>query len=48
MGVSAFVRNIENKRPLTNSYFLAAASDDIWNWQFGAPRLYGVRFTWEY
>jgi iron complex outermembrane receptor protein len=46
--VSAFVRNIENKRPLTQAYFLAAATDDIWNWQFGTPRTYGVRVGLEF
>ncbi|MBB6096499.1 iron complex outermembrane receptor protein [Povalibacter uvarum] len=43
--VSAYVRNIEDKRYLTNGYFLAAGPDDIWNFQFGNPRQFGVRFS---
>ncbi|CCA90628.1 TonB-dependent receptor (plasmid) [Novosphingobium sp. PP1Y] len=41
--VTAFVRNIENKRPLTYGSFVSAGPDDIFNWQFGAPRTYGIR-----
>jgi iron complex outermembrane receptor protein len=43
--ISAYVRNIEDKRYLTNAYFLAAGPDDIWNFQFGNPRQYGLRFS---
>jgi iron complex outermembrane receptor protein len=43
--ISAYVRNIEDKRYLTNGYFLAAGPDDIWNFQFGNPRQYGLRFS---
>jgi iron complex outermembrane recepter protein len=43
LSVSVFVRNIEDKRYLTNAYFLAAGPDDIWNFQFSNPRQYGVR-----
>lgn len=46
--VSAFVRNIENERPLTQSYFLSAATDDIYNFQFGTPRTYGVRASYKF
>jgi iron complex outermembrane receptor protein len=46
--IAAFVRNLENVRPLTQSYFLAAGPDDIYNWQFGTPRLYGVRIGFQY
>lgn len=46
--VAAFVRNLENERPLTQGYFLAAGPDDIYNWQFGSPRLYGVRVGFKY
>jgi len=46
--VAAFVRNLENKRQLTNAYFLAAGPDDIYNFQFGSPRLYGVRVGYEF
>lgn len=41
--VQAFVRNIENTRPLTGAGFVAARPDDIYNWQFGTSRVYGVR-----
>jgi len=41
--VQAFARNLENVRPLTYGSFVSAGSDDIYNWQFGAPRTYGVR-----
>jgi len=46
--ISAYVQNIEDKRYLTNGYFLAAGPDDIWNFQFGSPRLYGLRFSKEW
>ena len=46
--VALFVRNLENERPLTQGYFLAAGPDDIYNWQFGSPRLYGLRLGFEY
>jgi iron complex outermembrane receptor protein len=41
--VMAFAHNIENKRPLTYGSFVSAGPDDIFNWQFGSPRLYGLR-----
>lgn len=47
-GVQAFVKNIENKRPLTYGSFVSAGPDDIYNWQFGSPRLYGVRLSFDY
>jgi iron complex outermembrane receptor protein len=47
-GVQAFVKNIENKRPLTYGSFVSAGPDDIFNWQFGSPRLYGVRLSFDY
>ena len=43
--VQAFVRNIEGNQPLTYATFTAAGNDDIYNWQFGAPRTYGVRLS---
>jgi iron complex outermembrane receptor protein len=43
--VQAFVRNLENKRPVVFSGYIAAANDDIINWQFGPPRTYGVRLA---
>ncbi len=44
----AFVRNIENERPLSYGGFISAGPDDIFNWQFGRPRTYGVRFAIDY
>ena len=41
--VQAFARNLENERPLTYGSFVAAGPTDAYNWQFGAPRTYGVR-----
>lgn len=43
--VAAFVKNLENNRPLTYGSFVSAGPDDIFNWQFGAPRTYGVRLS---
>ncbi|BBF72050.1 TonB-dependent receptor [Sphingomonas bisphenolicum] len=44
-GVQAFVRNLENERPLAFASYIAAGPDDIYNFQFGAPRTYGVRVS---
>ncbi len=41
--VQAFVRNLENTRALTFAGYTAAGPDDIYNWQFGTPRTYGIR-----
>jgi iron complex outermembrane receptor protein len=41
--VQAYAKNIGNKRPLTYGSFVSAGPDDIFNWQFGAPRTYGLR-----
>lgn len=41
--VQAYVRNLENKRPVVYAAYTAAGPDDIFNWQFGPPRTYGVR-----
>jgi len=46
--VSVFVRNIENERPLSYGSFVSAGPDDIFNWQFGRPRTYGVRLSLDY
>jgi iron complex outermembrane receptor protein len=43
--ISAFVKNIEGTRPLTYGSFTSAGPDDIFNWQFGTPRTYGVRLS---
>jgi iron complex outermembrane receptor protein len=47
-GVQAFVRNLGDKRPLVYSGYIAAGPDDILNWGFGAPRLYGLRLSVNY
>jgi iron complex outermembrane receptor protein len=41
--VVAFVRNLENTRPLTYGSFTSAGPDDVFNFQFGTPRTYGIR-----
>ena len=41
--ISAYVKNLEDNRPLTYGSFISAGQDDIYNWQFGSPRLYGIR-----
>lgn len=41
--VTAFVRNLENNRPLVYGGYIAAGPDDILNWGYGTPRTYGVR-----
>ena len=46
--VQGFVRNIENNRPLSYAGFTVAGPDDIYNWQFGAPRTYGVRVAFDF
>ncbi|MEP7311223.1 MAG: TonB-dependent receptor [Pseudomonadota bacterium] len=48
LSVSAWVRNIEDKRYLTYASFVAAGPDDIWNFQFGNPRQYGVRVSMDW
>jgi iron complex outermembrane recepter protein len=46
--ITAFVRNIENTRPLTYGSFVSAGPDDIFNWGFGTPRTYGVRLGFDF
>lgn len=46
--LAVFGRNLENERPLTYAAFTSAGPDDIFNWQFGQPRTYGVRLAFEY
>ncbi|MFN4096225.1 MAG: TonB-dependent receptor [Sphingomonas sp.] len=47
-GVQAFVRNLEDNQPLTYAGFTAAGNDDIYVWQFGTPRTYGVRLSLDF
>lgn len=46
--VQAFVRNLEDTRAITYAGFTAAGNDRIYNWQFGAPRTYGVRVGFDF
>jgi iron complex outermembrane receptor protein len=46
--VRAFVRNLENSRPITYAGFTAAGNDRIYNWQFAAPRTYGVQLGFDF
>jgi iron complex outermembrane receptor protein len=46
--VAAFVQNIENERTLSQGQYLSAGPDDIYNFTFGSPRLYGVRVGYEF
>jgi iron complex outermembrane receptor protein len=46
--VQAFAKNLEDVRPLTYGSFVSAGPDDIFNWQFGTPRTYGVRLSIDY
>ncbi len=46
--ITAFAKNLENARPLTYGSFVSAGPDDIYNWQFGAPRTYGVRIGFDF
>ena len=43
--VLAFAKNLEDERPLTYGSFVSAGPDDIYNWQFGTPRTYGLRVS---
>jgi iron complex outermembrane recepter protein len=46
--IQAYGRNLEDERPLTFAGFIAAGPDDIYNFQFGQPRTYGVRLAIDY
>lgn len=46
--IQAFVRNIENTRAITYGGYIAAGPDDILNWGYGSPRLYGIRLSVDY
>lgn len=46
--IQAFVRNLEDYRELTWAAFTSAGPDDVYNWQFGAPRTMGVRLSVDY
>ncbi|MCX9147424.1 TonB-dependent receptor [Erythrobacter sp. WG] len=46
--IQAFVRNIENERPLSFAAFVVAGADRIYNWQFAPPRTYGMRVGFDF
>lgn len=46
--IQAFARNLEDERPLTFGSYIAAGPDDIYNFQFGTPRIYGIRLGVEF
>ncbi|MFM5950342.1 MAG: TonB-dependent receptor, partial [Novosphingobium sp.] len=46
--LQVFAKNLEDVRPLTYGSFVSAGPDDIFNWQFGTPRTYGLRLTLDY
>ena len=46
--IQGFARNLENVRPLTYGSYTSAGPDDVYNWQFGTPRTYGVRVIVKY
>ena len=48
LSIQAFVRNLEDKRPIVYSTYIAAGNDDIYNWAFGQPRTYGARVAIKY
>jgi iron complex outermembrane receptor protein len=41
--VQGYVQNVEDYRPLINAYYIAAGPDDIINFWYGQPRVYGVK-----
>jgi iron complex outermembrane receptor protein len=43
--VQAFARNLEDELPLVYASFVSAGPDDIYNFQYGQPRTYGVRLS---
>lgn len=46
--VQGFVRNLEDTRQLVFAGFQSIGPFDVYNWQFGAPRTYGVRLAIDY
>ncbi len=47
LSVMLFGRNLEDERPLVAGGFVAAGPDDIFNFQFGTPRTYGVTIAYD-
>ncbi len=43
-----YAHNLGDERPLAYSGFIAAGPDDIFNWSFGQPLIYGVRVIFEF
>jgi iron complex outermembrane receptor protein len=46
--LQAFARSLENARPIAFASFTVAGNDDLINYQFGAPRTYGVRLAFDF
>jgi len=47
--VMAYIRNIEDKRPINYFGFVSAGpTNDDFNWGFGAPRVWGVKVTFNF
>ena len=46
--IQGYVHNLENERPLSYGSFVSAGPDDIYNWQFGQPRTYGLRLNFDF
>lgn len=46
--VQAYVRNLENKQPLTFANFTPVNGAAIYNYVFGQPRTYGVQATYRF
>ncbi len=47
LSVMLFGRNLEDERPLVAGGFVAAGPDDIFNFQFGTPRTYGLTIAYD-
>lgn len=46
--VQLYVRNIEDKQPMTYHGFTVAGPDDVQLWYFGAPRTYGAKLSYNF
>jgi iron complex outermembrane recepter protein len=43
--IQVYGHNLEDERALTYGSFVSAGPDDIFNWQFSSPRIFGVRLS---
>ena len=46
--ISAYVNNIEDERVTTFAGFTGGTNVSIYNWAFGAPRIYGLQVSYDY